>query len=60
VLPVAPPSLRPWPFLLGLALVPIAILRDPSPLPRAVLALFLAALAALAYRRCARASPSDS
>jgi O-antigen/teichoic acid export membrane protein len=51
VLPVAPPSLRPWPFLLGLALVPIALLRDSSPLPRAVLAFALAALALLAFRR---------
>jgi hypothetical protein len=53
-LPVAPPALRPWPFLLALALVPIAVLLDPSPLPRAVLAVSLAALAVLAYRQRAR------
>jgi O-antigen/teichoic acid export membrane protein len=59
VLPVAPPSLRPWPFLLGLALVPVALLLDSSPLSRAALALFLAMFAVLAYRRRAR-SPRHS
>jgi O-antigen/teichoic acid export membrane protein len=58
VLPAASPSLRPWPFLLGLAAVPLALLLDFSPLPRAVLALSLAALGLFAYRRRRRRGAS--
>jgi O-antigen/teichoic acid export membrane protein len=58
VLPAAPPSLRPWPFLLALAAVPLALLLGSSPLTRAVLSLLLAALALLAHRRRRRLDAS--
>lgn len=44
-------SMRPWPLVLGLAAVPIAVLLDSSPLFKSLLALAVGALALLAFLR---------